>query len=343
MAFSEAYLVIKVLFFESLGLSYTDIGIILSYTGILILLFEIPGGMISDFFGRKKSLLLSFISAFIAYIIFYYANNFWDVMFAVSFIAASWAFWSGTYESLLYETTKRLKIKSQFPKILNRINVLFIGLGVITNYYTPLLFGIDNKLPILIALLVTILVIIFGLFITEPEKLSSTKRNKEHSFIKQFDVLINIIKNDKYIQNIILFEMFFVFSIGVFGDLLNQPLISQQYELSDYAIMFSIASILQALISYPTHRYINYFSTRTFMYILTFYWFISLSLLLYFLDNMYISIILMSYVWSVGMFEYTFINKLLNFHIKDDTIRSTILSTVSMLKSLSIAIFMYIF
>lgn len=342
MAFSAAWGVIKIFHFESIGVSFEQIGFLLSFGVFLIILLEIPTGIISDMYGRKTSIILSFICCLIDSYMFLIAKDFFDLFIACIFLSLSWAFWSGSFESLLYETTKLLRIKDKYSWFLNKSNVLFITLGIATNYFIPKIYEINSDYVFYLSIYTAIILIFLSMFLKEPEY-KKDKKIIEHNLSKQLFSIKNIFFNDKFLQSIILWEVFFVFGLVIFGELVNQPLIYKNYSLSDYGLMFAAAKIVQSVISFYTDSYIKLFSKRGFFYFLSLSWFVSGILLVIFIDYFWLCCLIMGYIWSVGMFNYVFISNLTNNHIKDNNVRSSLLSSISMLRGIGIFIFSLIF
>jgi len=96
-----------ILFLIDQGLSYTEIGVLYAIREISINLFEIPSGMLADTFGRRRTLLISFMSYIASFLIFYFSHNF--IFFLIAFIlfGAGDAFRSGTHKGLIMNYLKQ--------------------------------------------------------------------------------------------------------------------------------------------------------------------------------------------------------------------------------------------
>lgn len=95
------------LFFLSNGLTYFQIGILISIREIFINVFEIPTGVIADLTGRRRSMFLAFISYMISFTIFYLGSSY--LLFVPSMILFSLGetFRSGTHKSMIMEYLDR--------------------------------------------------------------------------------------------------------------------------------------------------------------------------------------------------------------------------------------------
>ena len=92
-----------ILFFISKGLNYTEIGILYAIREIFINIFEIPSGLITDSFGRKRSMLLSFSFYIFSFLMFYFSNRFLPLAFSMILYAFGDAFRTGTHKAMIYE------------------------------------------------------------------------------------------------------------------------------------------------------------------------------------------------------------------------------------------------
>ncbi|GAG27615.1 unnamed protein product, partial [marine sediment metagenome] len=56
--------------FIQMGLSYFLIGVLIAFREIMINIIEIPSGAIADLYGRRKSMILSFVAYIISFVTF---------------------------------------------------------------------------------------------------------------------------------------------------------------------------------------------------------------------------------------------------------------------------------
>ena len=88
------------------GFSLVEIGFAESVFHVASLLFEVPSGVISDVFGRKKSMVLSQCMMLVSSLLMLVSDTMAGVLPAMVFSAFGYNFASGTRESLAYETLK---------------------------------------------------------------------------------------------------------------------------------------------------------------------------------------------------------------------------------------------
>ena len=98
-----------ILFFKEMGLSFFQIGILFAIREVATNFLEMPTGIVADSFGRRSSMIFSFISYIISFIIFYLFPFFWIYAIAMIFFAFGEAFRTGTHKAMILEY---LKIKN---------------------------------------------------------------------------------------------------------------------------------------------------------------------------------------------------------------------------------------
>lgn len=100
LRFFEPFLI---LFFLEKDISFLQIGIIYSIREILINILEIPSGILADAFGRKKTLISSFVFYIISFLIFYFTQTFFSFIIAIIFYAIGDAFRTGNHKAMIFE------------------------------------------------------------------------------------------------------------------------------------------------------------------------------------------------------------------------------------------------
>jgi len=99
LKFFEPYLVIYLL---ASGLSLFQIGLLYSIREVITYTFEIPSGIIADYYGRKKELYMCFAFYIISFLIFFTGTGFNMLSTAMVFFGLGEAFRSGTHKAMIY-------------------------------------------------------------------------------------------------------------------------------------------------------------------------------------------------------------------------------------------------
>ena len=105
-----------ILFLRDKGLSFTEIGVLYATREILINIFEIPTGILSDVLGRRRTMVWSFSAYIISFIIFYFTSSFAVFFVAILFFSFGETFRTGTHKAMIFHylelnNWKKYKVK----------------------------------------------------------------------------------------------------------------------------------------------------------------------------------------------------------------------------------------
>ena len=95
-----------ILIFREAGLSFLQIGLLYSIRDVATNILEIPTGVFADAFGRRKAMVMAFVSYLISFVIFYLFATFPLYALAMILFAFGEAFRSGTHKALILEHLK---------------------------------------------------------------------------------------------------------------------------------------------------------------------------------------------------------------------------------------------
>ncbi len=140
-----------ILFFLQQGLSFTQIGFLIAFREIVINLMEIPSGAIADLFGRRRSMVLSFVSYIVSFAAFGFSQAYWHLFVAMFFFAIGEAFRTGTHKAMIFtwlriegrldEKTKVYGYTRSWSKIGSAVStVLAVVFVLLTDNYTYVFF-----------------------------------------------------------------------------------------------------------------------------------------------------------------------------------------------------------
>lgn len=133
------------------GYSLVEIGLAESAFHLTSLLFEIPSGVMSDVFGRKRVLLLSQACSLISALLMLLSRSLTDIMIAMIFCALGYNFASGTREALAYDSLETAGRAAEYDRyaaadmgiyrVVNACATLGAGLALTLGYRARLCFG----------------------------------------------------------------------------------------------------------------------------------------------------------------------------------------------------------
>lgn len=103
---------IEKLFIKTIGYNDASIGIMIALYSAIMILAETPSGILADRWSRKGVLILASSALAISGLIGAISNNVPTYLIAASFWGVFFAMYSGTYESIVYDTLKEEGIDS---------------------------------------------------------------------------------------------------------------------------------------------------------------------------------------------------------------------------------------
>lgn len=185
------YSPILVLFLQSKGLTFQDIGFLSVAIYATSFLLEYPTGIFADKYGRKLSLLISVFLSFISILIYILFKSYWLLFIGYILIGASWAFRSGAREALIYDTLKEKRLQKYNSKVLGELDFIN-SIMVISVIIGPFIYNYNNTLPFILEAIIFGIGLFILFFLREP-------RYKEHSeevpvyesFKKGLKIIIN--------------------------------------------------------------------------------------------------------------------------------------------------------
>jgi MFS family permease len=153
---------IFVLFLQERGLSATQIMLLQAWYTLIILVLQIPAGIITDHIGTKKMMVFNSFFYAVAFIAYGLSNNIYHLMIAEALFAISVATWVASGQPFIYNTLKELKQEGRFKKIYGTaraIESISLAIGAMLGSYfalhslrTPFLL---SAVPTFIGLIIT--------------------------------------------------------------------------------------------------------------------------------------------------------------------------------------------
>ncbi|MDA3891693.1 MAG: MFS transporter [Salinivirgaceae bacterium] len=101
------------LFFLSKGISFLQIGTLYALREISINILEIPTGVIADVLGRKKTIMTSFLTYIISFIVFYYSTSYALLLLGMLFYSFGDTLRTGTHKAMIFDYLKHNSWQSE--------------------------------------------------------------------------------------------------------------------------------------------------------------------------------------------------------------------------------------
>ncbi|MFD3157708.1 MFS transporter [Haloimpatiens sp. FM7330] len=247
---------IWMIYLASKGITLMQLGILEGIFHITSFLMEVPTGAIADMYGRKTSRIIGRLFLLISVIIFIFANNFY--MFGLSFIiqAISYNLESGAGEALIYDSLKEINEENKYIKI-NGNQEMIVQIASIINFALGgYLASKSYILTFVLGAVFAVCALIQAFTFCEPKIKKENKNVKNPLKVMKVQFLegMKVIKNDKKVLFLILFsEITAVFSVNLFYYLQNYW---KAYNYTEFkiGIIFSVSSLVAAVIAYYTHK-----------------------------------------------------------------------------------------
>lgn len=196
------FYVIERLFSIERGLNIQEMVYLEIIYAFLIVLLEVPTGIISDLWDRRKIMILSAFFTVLSILVLTEAYSFFAFSVAIIFAAISTALYSGTSNSILYDSLKSIKQEYNFEKKLglsNALSSISAGIGALTGSFIALKYSYSATYYL--SLITAIIVFLVSFSLIEPEKIIE-KDSKEEKF--SFKEIFSFFKKDNLLYFIII-------------------------------------------------------------------------------------------------------------------------------------------
>jgi MFS family permease len=190
--FSSFWLIAPILipFFESNGLSATQVFIVQATYSLSALIFEIPSGYLSDRIGRKKTLIIGSFLLPVGVAVYAFSNSFMTFVLAEFILAVSGSMHSGTDSALIYDTLVNLEKENKYKKVEGRAqSIQSIGVGT-ASILGGLFALITIRFPFYVNIATASILFPLSLLMVEParKKLKSKNHLREILRISKYSI-----------------------------------------------------------------------------------------------------------------------------------------------------------
>ena len=188
------------------GFSTVEIGLLESIFHITSLTFEIPSGVISDVFGRRKTMVAGRVMVIISSLLMIVSKDFFTVALAIAVNALSYNLASGTREALAYDSLKEAGIENEYDKFASTDLMIYQIFGSVGTLLAGLALYLGYKRANMIDAVVGAISVLIALSLvdvrTELQSVSSTSDR----FKKVISESAAFIRNNRKARLIILFN-----------------------------------------------------------------------------------------------------------------------------------------
>ena len=176
---------IWMLYLASKGLSLFEIGLLEGVFHVTSLIMETPTGAVADILGRKTSRIIGTALAAVSSFIMIISSGFWGFAAGFAVTALAYNFESGANEALVYDSLLLEGRESIYMKIAGRTEVVFQTTGIAALVIGGAVGGIKYEWAYSLAIILSVVSLIVGLFFREPTLEEHTKKPRLVAAMKQ--------------------------------------------------------------------------------------------------------------------------------------------------------------
>lgn len=253
------YLPIATLWYQSKGLSLTQVGTLNGFMTITIFLTNIPTGALADKIGRKWAIVIAMGLQVLGEVLFLSSRTFWSFAFVSIVAGLGFSFMSGAFDALIFDTLKEENRQDQVQKVIGHVMSLkglstVIGAGIsslILSQLTPDRF----MLAIVMTIIAVSCGLIASLFIHEPQR----SKEKESRGLRQlFSDSIKLLRQNGKLRRLVLLAIlttpFTAYLISLYQPYFKSLFVPGPW----FGLAFSVGGLLALLSS----RYAYFFEKK---------------------------------------------------------------------------------
>lgn len=189
------YAPVAILYFAKISGSYA-LGLgVFSIEMISSSLFELPTGLLSDYVGKKKTIIFGSISALISVILYAIGIKFWVLAIGSIFAGLARSFYSGNNSALLHESLQESQQEKEYAKYSGKTNSMFQVALAISALLGSIIAFWSFPLVMWLSVIPQFLCLLLSLKLVEP-KLSDNK-SEVIIFTHLKESILNILNNHK--------------------------------------------------------------------------------------------------------------------------------------------------
>jgi len=325
------FIPVLALFYIASRVPIEQFAIIMSAFSFVILIFEVPSGVIADIFGRKNILLISGFMYIIEVCILAFCDGFYLFLIAKIISGIGVSLSSGTNSALLYETLKKLKREDEHKRISGKlITITSISMAFVFVIGSAL-FDIHYKLPAYVSVPFITFGFILTFFLKEPyEYKQEFKLSRSIEHLKQG---VSYFKNHKAIRVISVFSVPIAVLVSILLSMSSVYFVAVGVPIFLIGLVAFIASLLRALGSKKAHLIEAKFGMKKSLLFIQVS--VLLSVFLMMLVVPYAGVLFYLLIPLISGFFYVVVNDYMNLHV-NETHRATILSIRNMFDNFGI-------
>jgi len=231
--------------------NYAGIGIAETILIVTLTITEIPTGAVADLFGKRKTLILSFLLEAIGCFMMALTPNFHILLLSIFVMCVGGTFYSGTIDAIVFDTLKENNQEQIYDKKISNINTISLIAPAVCSILGGFMYKVNPALPFYGNAIGYSLGFIASFFLIEPH--IDTNKFSFRNFVYQTGQgLKELFKNYDIKRQTILF-----LSVGFFIVIANEMLdsflgIEFKFSAEQLGVLWSAIYIISAIASQVT-------------------------------------------------------------------------------------------
>lgn len=180
--------------FEKRILTYAEMALLEVVGATFLVLLQIPTGALADLIGRKKTIVLGWVTTGLGNILFAHATNFPTLVATYLIVNFGFALVAGADVALIYDSLKEAGRENDFQKIASKKSLISQIALVIGTVFGGYIYQIGYRLPFILFGLFEIFGGLLVLFMIEPH-VKSVRFTVQSYIDKNIDGMKEIFKN----------------------------------------------------------------------------------------------------------------------------------------------------
>lgn len=221
---------VMILLMQERGLSLSQIGLVSTAQGLVVLVLELPTGGLADALGRKPVLVTAWVICLVSLIIFAVADSFWLLFLVWALQGVYRALDSGPLESWYVDTTLAADPKAEYERGLGYAGTVIgiaIGAGALLSGGLVALGPVGPvsalALPVLVAIVlqtVALVALLVLLWETRPAKGAGALRASMVEAPRMVGQAVGLLRRSRVLLALVAVELFWGFGMVTFESLL---------------------------------------------------------------------------------------------------------------------------
>ncbi len=231
-------------------------------------LTEIPTGALADLLGKKNIIIIAFFISTIGNGIIGFAPDFLYLVIGIIITTLSGSFYSGSHEALLYDSLYKNGKSNYFPKAITHVRSLKLIAHATAGVIGGFIYLYNPRLPFLLVSVFAFIGFVFSFLLYQPKIVEKITFNL-NNMIQQSKLGLKELFTAPVLKTYIGIYLVIGFFTVIMYEILDDSLaVAYNFKPNELAILWTVVSIIIALISQITPFFFKKFHSRRGVFII---------------------------------------------------------------------------